>query len=441
MSRKKQHKKEQEQKIATVSLPPKSKRSSKGWIRIILVATVFLLYGNSINYEFTVDDNLFYTKHVSVQKGVAGIGEAFTYGSLEKRNGMKGVQPYRPVTLTSFAIQKQLFNNDPLKVHLVNVILYALLVLILFNILMKLLPSANPIICGLIALLFTVHPIHTEVVASVKSQDELLAAIFSLLALSYAVSLVRSEKYSWKYSLLSFLFFSLALLSKENAFAMILIFPLAFLLLLSQTIKRSLLYSLPYIGAALIFLFVRQQILAGQVQNYHNTVLENVLYGAGSFAESSATKMEILFHYLRLSFFPWQLSWDYSYKEIPIVNWSSVSAWISLLLYGALLAYAVLQARKKPVISFAILFYMIMLAPTANLFFLNGSTVSERFLFLPSLGFVIALVYGLAAILKTNVSADSAFGLNKFTGIFNFAYKFSCNGFNCIFIPFRIYRI
>ena len=142
-----------------------------------------------------------------------------------------------------------------------------------------------------------------------------------------------------------------------------------------------------------------------------------MLYGAGSFAESSATKMEILFHYLRLSFFPWQLSWDYSYNEIPIVNWSSVSAWISLLLYGALLAYAVLQARKKPVISFAILFYMIMLAPTANLFFLNGSTVSERFLFLPSLGFVIALVYGLAAILKTNVSADSAFGLNKFTGI------------------------
>ena len=77
----------------------------KLWIRIALIVVVILMYGNSVNYEFTIDDNIFYVKHSSVQKGFAGIPETFAYGSLQKYNGMTGLQPYRPVSLSSFAIQ------------------------------------------------------------------------------------------------------------------------------------------------------------------------------------------------------------------------------------------------------------------------------------------------------------------------------------------------
>ena len=395
----------------TATQPRTIKRS---WIRTILVVAVFVMYGNSINYEFTIDDNIFYLKHSSVQKGLSGIPETFVYGSLEKYNGMQGLQPYRPVTLTSFALQKQLFNNDPAKSHLINVLLYGLLVLLLFNLLLKLLPASHPVVCGIIVLLFAAHPVHTEVVSSVKSQDELLAALFSLLALSYAVSLVKQEKFSLKYCILSFTCFGLALLSKEGAFAMILIFPLAFRLLLSQSLKRSILYSLPYLGAGLLFLLTRHLVLDGQVQNYHNTVLENVLYSATGFAQITATKMEILFHYLRLSFIPWPLSWDYSYNQVPVVNWSSWTAWLSLLLYTGMLVYAILKIKKKPVISFGIFFYLVMLVPTANIFFLNGSTVSERFLFLPSLGLILVMVYALAGFVKFDMVSYMGLGTNKF---------------------------
>ncbi len=403
------------------AIQPKSiqqpKTFKKIWIKIILVAVVLLMYGNSVNYEFTIDDNIFYLKHSSVQKGVPGIPETFMYGSLEKYNGMKGLQPYRPVTLSSFAIQKQLFNKDPAKAHLVNILLYALLVLVLFNLLLKLLPAAHPVMCGIIVLLFAVHPVHTEVVASVKSQDELLSVLFALLALSYAVTLVKADTYSVKYCILSVACFSLALLSKEGVFAMILIFPLAFWLLLSQSIKRSLVYSLPYFAAGMLFLFARHLVLKGEVQNYQNTIMENVLYGAKGFAELTATKMEILFHYLRLFFVPWPLSWDYSYNQVPIVNWTSFTAWLSLLLYTGMLVFAIIKIKKLPVISFGILFFLITLAPTANLFFLNGSTVSERFLFLPSLGLIIAVVYGLSGILKLNTFSYTGAGKKKFNWI------------------------
>jgi protein O-mannosyl-transferase len=403
---------------------PQSKTTGKPksikniWIKIVLVAVVLLMYGKSVNYDFTIDDNIFYVKHNSVQKGIAGIPETFMYGSLEKYNGMKGLQPYRPVTLSSFAIQKQLFNNSAAKAHLINVLLYALLVLVLFNVLLKLLPAAHPLVCATMVLLFAAHPVHTEVVASVKSQDELLSVLFALLALSYAATLIKSDKFSVKYCVLSIGCYSLALLSKEGVFAMILIFPLAFWLLLSQSIKRSLIYALPYLGAGLLFLFARHLVLDGQVQNYQNTIMENVLYGAKGFAQVTATKMEILFHYQRLFFVPWPLSWDYSYNEVPVVDWSSATAWVSLLLYVGMFVFALLKIKKQPVISFGILFFLIMLAPTANLFFLNGSTVSERFLFFPSLGLIMAVVYGAAKFLKVDILNFTGNGIKKFRWIF-----------------------
>ncbi len=388
------------------------------WIKIALVTAVLLMYGKTVNYDFTIDDNIFYVKHNSVQKGISGIPEIFMYGSLEKYNGMKGLQPYRPVTLTSFAVQKQIFNNGAAKAHFVNILLYVLLVLVLFNVLLKLLPEVHPLICATIVLLFAVHPVHTEVVASVKSQDELLSVLFGLLALSYAATLIKADKFSVKYFVLSIGCYGLALLSKEGVFAMLLIFPLAFWLLLSQSIKRSLVYALPYLGAGLLFLFARHLVLDGQVQNYQNTIMENVLYGAKGFAQITATKMEILFHYQRLFFVPWPLSWDYSYNEVPVVNWASFTAWASLMLYGGMLVFAVFKIKKQPVISFGILFFLITLAPTANLFFLNGSTVSERFLFFPSLGLIIALVYAAARLLKIDTLNFTGTAVNKFKWIF-----------------------
>ncbi|MEO7263411.1 MAG: hypothetical protein ABIW38_00795 [Ferruginibacter sp.] len=390
---------------------------SKTWIRIILVVLVLVMYGNTVNYEFTIDDNIFYLKHSSVQKGVSGIPETFAYGSLEKYNGMTGIQPYRPITLSAFAIQKQAFNNDAAKAHLVNLFLYTMIVLVLFNLLLKLFPKIHPVICGIMTLLFAAHPVHTEVVASVKSQDELLAALFSLLALSYAVTFIKTEKYRTKYVALSIAFYCLALFSKEGAFAMIVIFPLLFWLLLSQPIKKSLLYSLPYLGAALLFLFCRYLVLNGQVQNYQNTILENILFGAKGFAEITATKMEILFYYIRLFFVPYPLSWDYSYNQVPLTDWSSITPWFSLVCYAGLLVFALLKIKKLPIISFGILFFLIMLAPTTNLFFLGGSTVSERFLFLPSLGLIIGLVYGLTILLKLNPTSFTGEGKNTFNFI------------------------
>ena len=120
--------------VATKTAPTfDTDKKTNNWLllKVFLVAAVFLLYGKTANYEFTLDDDLFYLKHSSVQKGLDGFSEFFSYGSLNKFDGTTGVQPYRPITLLYFGLQKQYFDNSTTAAHFFNVLLYALVVLVL----------------------------------------------------------------------------------------------------------------------------------------------------------------------------------------------------------------------------------------------------------------------------------------------------------------------
>jgi len=102
--------------------------------------------------------------------------------------------------------------------------------------------------------------------------------------------------------------------------------------------------------------------------------------------------MNFLLQYFRLQFWPYPLSWDYSFNQIPIISLLTFSAILSLIIYLALIVTAFVLLRKRPVISFCLFFYFITSAVTNNLFFIIEATVSERFLFLSIAGFCIVMV-------------------------------------------------
>ncbi len=361
------------------------------WIKILLVLFVFVLYGSTVKYEFTLDDDLFYLKHSSVQKGLAGFSEFFSYGSLNKFDGTEGVQPYRPITLLYFGIQKALFDDSASAAHLFNVLLYAILVLVLFSLLQKLFPDLNTWFIGLMTLLFIAHPIHTEVICSVKSVDELLAGLFGFLAW---LAFIQKEDSKRSLGILfGTMFYFLALMSKESAIGFLLIIPLSALMLKGKNIRQCLMMLAPLGIATILFLVVRYQVIGNQPAKNSRIVLENILYGATSLSETLATKMQILFYYIKLVFVPWPLNWDYSYNQIPVANWSNLTSIAGFVIYAALFIYAILKFRKDPVLSFCILFFFIASSPTNNLFFINGATIGERFLFVPSLALCVAIVW------------------------------------------------
>ena len=123
-------------------------------------------------------------------------------------------------------------------------------------------------------------------------------------------------------------------------------------------------------------------------------VMNNGLVAAKNPMDMYATNFVILGKYIWLLLFPVDLTWDYSFAQVPIVSFGDWKALLSLGIYLALGAFVIWQFNKKNIFVFCILFYLITLFLSSNLVVKIGATMGERFLYVPSLGFCMALVLG-----------------------------------------------
>ena len=130
--------------------------------------------------------------------------------------------------------------------------------------------------------------------------------------------------------------------------------------------------------------------------------MNTTFYAAGTFLKRLATAFYILLKYLILLIFPHPLSYDYSYNQIKVKTFSEILPVFGVLVYLGLFIFAIFKARKRSVISFGILFFLIALSPVANIFLVIGSVMAERFLYIPSLGYCLIIGYLLIKATKTN---------------------------------------
>ena len=110
-------------------LPEPQKRITKYLVWVPFVFA-FVLYANSINNEFALDDIPQITTHRYVQQGWAGIGELISTNYWSASNENLGY--YRPLSHVSFAIENALHGNNPHIMHFINVLLYALTGMVVF---------------------------------------------------------------------------------------------------------------------------------------------------------------------------------------------------------------------------------------------------------------------------------------------------------------------
>ncbi len=183
--------------------------------------------------------------------------------------------------------------------------------------------------------------------------------------------------------------FFLSVFSKENGYSYLGLMPLALYFFSDTKAKRITLLMLPFLAVSALTLFIRTMVLDSQFATEYISAYDNSLLAATSFSERLATNLTILLHALVLSFFPINLSWDYSYNHFPVVNWSNTLAIISLIIHLALIIYAIAGIKKKNIFSFVILFYFISYFITSNLVVNLGSTFGARFLFTPHWLFVL----------------------------------------------------
>lgn len=396
--------------------------AQKWGILICLVIFTFILYGNTIMHGYALDDDIITRQNAFVQQGIHGIGHIFSKGFLYGFNG-RNDQSYRPVTLTSIAIEKQLWGNDPHVHHFFNVLLYALTAIFLFLTLVKIFKNYNYVVPLLITLLFIAHPVHTEVVANIKSRDEILSFLFCIMSLYFSIEHYCYNKPVY-YKVLSWVFFFLAVLSKETVLTYAVIIPMAYYFFTGFSLKKIALLALPFVIMVGIYMLIRGHVLDSITFDEQMQVINNSIMSAKTPAGRLATTILILGKYIWLLFVPLALTFDYSYNQIPAVSFSDPGALLALAVYVALIGYALWRFNKKDPIAFGILYYIITMALVSNLFVKIGSSMGERFLYTSSLGFAIAIGIIILKLLKikTDIPRPRLNTLYPVAGIILLAY-------------------
>lgn len=369
---------------------------------IFLVIVALVMYAQTLRFGLVLDDNMVITDHKTVQQGFAGIPTLLTKDSFagfdENYDRANQRKTYRPISFISFAIEKQLFNNNTVVAHSVNAALYALTVVVLLLLLHRLFEKADstPAIQNFlpfaVSLFFTLHPAHTAVVANIKSRDEIFALLFALTSALFLFKYLHST--STRHLILSLSLFALALLSKESA---VLLLPVIVGLLYTFTsldAKSLVRLSLPYLGITIAFLVLWFGLVGRVEEGLYAYRLHNPFVGA-SFAERTATGFMTLGVYMLKAIFPWTLSEGYTYNALPVVGWSDGRAIAGFLATVGLLALAVMRILKRDVVAFSIVAFFTTLLIASNLFVYAGSMFGDRFLYTPSLFAVLALLWTL----------------------------------------------
>lgn len=412
----------------TVVSTPKTKI---GIIPIIILAAVSIgLYINTLRNDYALDDSMVLIRNSFTQQGVSGIGDIFKYDTftgfwvfndstrtveqIVKEKKLLAGGRYRPLSLATFAIEIELFGSDfydengvyvgqgcPAINHAMNAIYYALTVVLLYLILVRLFPRKDDSwwfsIPFIATMLFAFHPIHTEVVANVKGRDEILTLLGSLAALWWSIKYIDSKKLY--YLVLSGLALLCGLFSKENAIVFLAIVPLTLYYFTNAKWKEIGKVMIPLAVASVVFLAVRGMVL-GWEHSEQTKELMNDPFINMTVSERYGTIFVTLLMYIKLLFIPHPLTYDYYPWQIPKTELTDGVALLSLLIYLALGIYAVYgMIRKKDIASYSILFFLIPLAPVCNIFFAVGTLMNERFIFISSIGFCLLIAWFFAEVL------------------------------------------
>ncbi len=396
------------------------------WLHALVVAMLAILYyGNTWKNEYALDDTLVIVRNQFVHEGFAGIPDILSkdayysyYDQLRSSNQLSGGR-YRPLSIVTFAVEQQFFGateagkTDSILTfglgydmkehyekrflhemhirHVLNIVWYVLAVIALLYFLRYVVFRGDPIAALLSAVLFTIHPIHTEVVANVKSRDEIMSLLFICVTFIFAIKYRDNKNNKWWLAggIVSYFF---AFLSKEYAITLLVLLPLSFYLFRKESLKASIIASLPYVAVAVVYLMIRWQVIGPRSELSDNDVQINP-YAFASYTEKIATEISTSLNYLKLLLFPHPLTSDYSYNQIPYKDFGNLLVWLSVIVHVLLFYGAFYFFKKRSVLCFAIVFYLLNLLMVNNFLFDIGATMGERLIFHSSVGFAIAMGY------------------------------------------------
>ena len=368
----------------------------------LVVLAALLPYLNSFGHAFVRDDEVIIRDNAGL-RSLSALRDALTrnYWGAAAADAQ-----WRPLALLSWAANYAAGGLSTAGYTAVDLAIHAGASLALLSLALAL--GASRRAAAAAALLFAVHPVHTEAVTGFVGRADTLATLCVLLALLWHRRAARGTEGS---RALAVLFLGLGLLSKESAIAVLALIPAMDWLCPSPDAqgrpagvrpraRRD--YAL-YAGIALAYVVARVSVLGsfsrdvGTIMPAFNPLVPERatalgdLRGAGP-AERIFTPFALVSEAARLLLWPARLSMDYSFDQIPLArSLFDPRVLVGLLVVAGAVVAVIAGRRRNPPLAFAAAFALLTWLPTSNLLFPIGTLFAERLLYLPSAGALLAL--------------------------------------------------
>ena len=357
----------------TRAIPP-------GRAALLVLIVALGTFANSAFNGFAYDDDAIVVRHPVVTEGRVIDALSSPYWP----EVVSGSGLYRPVTLSSFALEWRLWDGRPAGFHLVNIVVHGAVSLMVFLMILQVSAPLPALVGGA---LFAVHPVHSEAVANVVGRAELYSAFF-VLGACLLFWQQRGLSPAWRIARLLGIgtLFVMGLGSKEMAAT------LPALLVLMALIRNRELRVADRIRTDLP-VFLLTGILLAAFLGVRFLVVGSVsgdapaptLYGLST-GQRILTSLAVWPQYLRLLLFPLDLVADYAPAVLfPALTWGPDVILGLLMILGAIAAAVFLWPRERLVAS-GIVWFGIAILPVTNLLVPTGVLLAERTLYLPSVG-------------------------------------------------------
>lgn len=355
----------------------------------IVAALAIAVYANSLFNGFALDDVFIIEGNPRVHSP-SGLGDIWLTPYWYASGIQLGL--YRPGIIFLYAIEWFAGGGQAWVFHAVNVGLHAFASVLVFALLRRL-ASVPAALAG--ALLFAVHPVHTEAVANIVGQAEIVAAIAVLAACLVHSGRPEGLAVSWGRRLALIALFAVALTTKESA--VVLPALLVLMDLAQRRIRATPRGFADYADAMLMPLFL----LAATLALY--LLIRFDVMGGALIGTDAAPSMPFLREdhrvlnalrafpeFIRLLFVPLDLAADYSPAAILPVDTVRPLVVLGTLLLASLTVLSI-ATPWLPRAGFPAAWFLISIITVSNLFFPIGVVIAERTLYLPSVA-VCALV-------------------------------------------------
>lgn len=343
-------------------------------VALVLAILVAYIYWPVRDYDFVdFDDNVYLVENERLQDGLTTSNVLWAFSTRHHAN-------WHPLTWLTYLTEIEVFGLRPGPMHVTNAMLHYLSGLLLFGFLGSFTRAWWR--SALVALLFTVHPLHVESVAWISERKDVLCAAFSFGTL-WAYSRWTVNRSNALYGL-TLALYACALMAKPMAVTV----PLLLLLMdywprmRSVPMRKRVASISPFfllaIACGLATLWAQQG--GSSIQDTAAIPLDQRLMNA---AISTVT-------YLKLTVWPTGLAVFYPHPRDTV---SMVGALFAL---GSLIGISVVAFRYRrayPALAFGWLWFLVTLAPVIGILQVGAQAMADRYTYVPLIGIFIAFAW------------------------------------------------